>query len=281
MTITNKVSNKSVMPGVTAIPDVVDAPTIGTATVASPTTATVAFTAAATGGASTNFYAVSTPGSITTTSATSPITVSGLTTGTSYTFKTYGENSSGTWSAVQSAASNSITPDYTSAFESIATVTVGAGGSSTVTFSSIPQTYTHLQIRVTEQTNVFDRWRSIQFNGDTTTANYTLHSIYGTGSVVNVDWNSTSSDWYWYEAVSGHSTISMAGYIIDILDYTNTNKNKTIRFLGGHDNNGSGIVTLISKLWKNTSAINQIDLKVSSANFVQNSSFALYGIKSS
>jgi hypothetical protein len=164
-------------------------------------------------------------------------------------------------------------------YYSIATVTVGSGGSSTVTFSSIPSTYTHLQIRVTEQTSVFDKWRSINFNGDTTTGNYTLHSMYGNGSSAGTDWYSTGNDWYWYEAVSGHSTISMGGYIIDILDYASTNKYKTMRWLGGHDNNGSGIVALTSKLWKNTAAINQIDFKVSSATFVQNSSFALYGIK--
>lgn len=162
---------------------------------------------------------------------------------------------------------------------SIATVTVGSGGSSTVTFSSIPSTYTHLQIRVTEQTSVFDKWRSIQFNGDTTTSNYTLHAIYGNGSTVGSDWYSTGNDWYWYEAVNNHSTTSMGGYIIDILDYSSTSKSKTMRWIGGHDNNGSGTSAFISKLWKNTAAINQIDFKVSSATFAQNSSFALYGIR--
>jgi hypothetical protein len=164
-------------------------------------------------------------------------------------------------------------------FQSIATVNVGSGGSSTISFTSIPSTYNHLQIRVTEQTNVYDKWRTINFNGDTSTANYTLHSMYGNGANINVDWVGTSNAWYWYEAVSGHSTISMAGYVIDIFDYTSTNKYKTVRWLGGHDNNGSGIVALTSKLWKNTNAITQIDLTVSSANFVQNSQFALYGIK--
>jgi len=164
-------------------------------------------------------------------------------------------------------------------FQSIATVTVGSGGSSTISFTSIPSTYSHLQLRVTEQTSVFDKWRQINFNGDTSTSNYSLHSMYGNGSSVGTDWKSAASDWYWYEAVSSHSTISMAGYVIDILDYASTNKYKTVRWFGGHDNNGSGIVAITSKLWKSTSAITQIDLKVSSATFVQNSHFALYGIK--
>jgi hypothetical protein len=88
----------------TAIADVPDAPTIGTATI-SATTASVTYTAAATGGAVTTFTATSTPGSITGTGS-SPITVSGLSSGTSYTFTVSATNSTGTNT---SAASNSVT----------------------------------------------------------------------------------------------------------------------------------------------------------------------------
>jgi hypothetical protein len=92
----------------TAISDVPDAPTIGTATAgaAGSGQATVTYTAAATGGAVTTFTATSSPGSVTGTGA-SPITVSGLTLGTAYTFTVRGANSTGTSPA--SAASNSIT----------------------------------------------------------------------------------------------------------------------------------------------------------------------------
>lgn len=106
MTILNKVSNKTLMPGITPIPDVPDAPTIGTATI-SGTTASVPFTAAVTGGTVTTFTATSTPGSITGTSATPPVSVSGLTPGTAYTFKVKGTNSTAT--GPESSASNSIT----------------------------------------------------------------------------------------------------------------------------------------------------------------------------
>ncbi len=90
----------------TAIPDVPDAPTIGTAT-AGNASATVTYTAAATGGAVTTFTATSTPGSLTGTGS-SPITVSGLTNGTAYTFTVKGTNSTAT--GPESAASNSVTP---------------------------------------------------------------------------------------------------------------------------------------------------------------------------
>jgi hypothetical protein len=87
------------------------APTIGTATAGAggSGSATVAFTTPSDLGAgSITYTAISTPGSLTGTSATSPITVSGLTIGTSYTFRVFGTTPGGTGPA--SAASNSITP---------------------------------------------------------------------------------------------------------------------------------------------------------------------------
>jgi hypothetical protein len=96
-----------------AIPDVPDAPTIGAATNVGTSraynngSATVAFTAAATGGTATSFTATSTPGSLTATGAGSPLTVTGLQAGTSYTFAVTGTNASGTTPA--SSATSSIT----------------------------------------------------------------------------------------------------------------------------------------------------------------------------
>ena len=139
-------------------------------------TVSVAFTAVS---GATSYSVLSTPGSFTASGSASPLTVSGLTAGTAYTFQVRATNSVGTGG--YSAASNSVTPAVPLSFESIATAT-GTGSNSTLTFSSIPQTYKHLQIRVmsrgnaaTDQDNLL-----IRFNGDTG-SNYNSHYVFGTG----------------------------------------------------------------------------------------------------
>lgn len=121
------------------------APTIGTAT-AGNTTASVTFTAPACTGypaGVTSYTVTSTPGCITASGASSPVSVTGLTNCTAYTFKVKAQNSSGLFGPC-SAASNSVTPSaagsqsYTTAgtyswvapagVTSVSVVAVGGGG---------------------------------------------------------------------------------------------------------------------------------------------------------
>lgn len=167
-------------------------------------------------------------------------------------------------------------PRVTNSYESIATTTVGAGGSSSISFSSIPSTYKHLQIRGIGRAAAANNTR-IQFNGDTA-SNYRSHFLYGDGA------SAGAGDYYAYTAnYLGNSTSTanvVSAFVIDILDYTSTAKNKTTRTLMGCDTNGAGVVQLMSGLWLNSStAISSINLFVDSSTFAQYSSFALYGIK--
>lgn len=168
-------------------------------------------------------------------------------------------------------------------YESIATTTVGAGGTSTITFSSIPSTYKHLEIRslgANSATN--NQYVKLQFNSDTG-ANYAEHHLSGNGSTVTAGGNPSYNNggFYWGMGLPGTALSNVFGAgVTTILDYANTNKYKTVRSLDGFDGNGSGGVEIVSSLWQSTSAITSITLTVNgSNNFAQYSSFALYGIK--
>lgn len=245
-------------------------PTIGTAFVATATSASISFTPVSNAA---SYTVTSTPGSITASGTTSPIVVSGLTTNTSYTFKVKSNNPFG--SSAESAASNSVTPTSLS-YESIATVTVGSGGSTTVTFSGIPSAFAHLQIRGVYDADIQSD-QFIQFNSDTG-ANYSWHSLYGQGSTTTAI-NSTNATYSYFGYVANVTAVN--GAVIDILDYKDTNKFKTVRYVSGYDNNGSGFMFFGSGNWRSTTAISTITLSAfGTAKFVEGSTFALYGIRS-
>lgn len=166
-------------------------------------------------------------------------------------------------------------------YESIQTVTVGSGGSSSISFTSIPSTYKHLQIRHLFTVDTNDRVYRMRFNSDSG-SNYAFHELAGNGSSVTTyaSTSSTGIDGGYNYTASGFSTSYLGPGVIDILDYSSTSKYKTTRALDGIDFNGSGRVTLHSGLWQSTSAISSITLiPFTNGSFVQHSSFALYGIR--
>jgi hypothetical protein len=121
---------------------------------------------------------------------------------------------------------------------------------------------------------------STTFNGDSA-ANYAWHALIGNGSAASAGAGTSASNFVAFGRLSGTSTTNPTGVIMDILDYANTSKYKTVRSLGGVDNNGSGEVNLISGLWQSTTAINSIYLSPfnGAIGFSANTSFALYGIR--
>lgn len=161
----------------------------------------------------------------------------------------------------------------TNSYESISTVTVGSGGSTTISFTSIPSTYKHLQIRaMTNGTTSFNP--TITFNGDSG-SNYAWHYMDGNGSSATS--GAGSSQAYMISGGASSTANVFAGHIMDILDYGNVNKYKTMRILSGADKNGSGNIDLLSGLWMSTSAISS--LTIAGGTFNQYSTFALYGVK--
>jgi hypothetical protein len=167
-------------------------------------------------------------------------------------------------------------------FESIATTTVGVGGTSSITFSSIPSTYQHLQIRFMGRSLAVSSNDSIlvRYNSDSG-SNYVIHRLYGDGSTAGAQ--AFTSQTYTIAGDMPAATASLSQTqgvsIIDILDYGNTNKNKTTRILAGRDENGVGYAWFNSSLWINTAAITSITVLAGNGLLAQYSQAALYGIK--
>jgi len=168
-------------------------------------------------------------------------------------------------------------------YESIATFT-GNGSANSVTFSSIPQTYTSLQIRCFGMVTlgISTNRLKLNFNSDTGN-NYAYHSLIGDGSSVSTETGINQAAIDNMGTVMG-STYAPAPTIIDIHDYTATSRNKTVRSFTGADGNiasGSFRILLSSGLWMNTSAITSIDVALTNGSlaFTTSSVISLYGIK--
>ena len=162
-------------------------------------------------------------------------------------------------------------------FESIATVTVdSSSGASNIEFTSIPSTYKHLQIRGIVRGTGSISYQILRFNGDTG-SNYADHGINANGSSVTTFYD-VSNNTAGQQDVTATASI-FTGIIIDILDYANTNKYKTLRTLSGYDTNGAGNLSFRSGLWMNSNAITSIKLEPNTNNYAQYSQLALYGIK--
>lgn len=170
----------------------------------------------------------------------------------------------------------------------IASYTAPSGGSGgTISFTSIPQTFTHLELRLfgrTLNSSGTNYTAYFNFNADSG-ANYSRHILRGDGASASSDLSAASTASPWLCGVSLPSNTQTSGVfgvsISQILDYTNTSKNKTIKNLSGYDNNGNGMVSLSSSAWYNTAAINQITIIPDGGGFTQYSRIDLYGIQTS
>jgi hypothetical protein len=160
----------------------------------------------------------------------------------------------------------------------IATTTVGAGGSATIDFTSIPSTYTDLLIKTSFRSTTTNVWVQLAFNGLTT--NMTARLLQGDGSAASSA--SYSSALYNVLTNSSGSTASIFGSAdLYIPSYAgSTNKSYSIETVD-ESTTSSANMALQARLWTNTAAINQITLTAQSGLLAQHSTATLYGIKNS
>ena len=163
-----------------------------------------------------------------------------------------------------------------------------ASGSNTIDFANIPQTYAHLQLRVSGRST----WTGgnnanlyVTLNANTTTTNYAAHAFNGDGSTPVVQAFTSSSGIGYYVAYHALPTATaganiFGSVILDIFDYTNTSKNKVGKMIYGNDRNGSGIVGQSSSLFMQTGAVTSLQIGAD-ITLTAGSRADLYGITSS
>lgn len=164
-------------------------------------------------------------------------------------------------------------------YQAIATVTVGSGGAANIEFTSIPATYTDLQVLLAgRSTSAFvadDLF--IQFNSSS--SNFSYRTIYSTGSGTPTSGNGTTNN---LGVINGaNSTASVfSNSSIYITNYASSNS-KAISFENTIENNATrGDLIMVASLWANSAAITSIKL-LTGANFAQYSTATIYGIKNS
>jgi hypothetical protein len=167
----------------------------------------------------------------------------------------------------------------------------GTGSSDTITLSDIPSTYKHLQVRyvIKGVYNGSSTNGAVRFNGDSSTT-YRSHYLRGNSvAVASADGGGgTTAHMTFQDSIIGSQTDynnMFATGIMDILDYTSTSKNKTLRTLAGIVG-GSGLVNrtyVYSGLYISTNAITSITFQPqtfsSGQQFTSTSRISLYGIK--
>jgi hypothetical protein len=156
----------------------------------------------------------------------------------------------------------------TSTYEMIATTTLSSSQSS-ITFSSIPGTYTDL-VLVCNVTKTASSNTAFRLNSDTG-SNYSSTFLEGNGTTASSSrLTSTTQGSIDYS----DTTVNPVPSITHFMNYSNTTTNKTTL-----SRSGSEYVYAYVNLWRNTAAINTILVYAASGNYVTGSIFTLYGIK--
>lgn len=176
-------------------------------------------------------------------------------------------------------------PDNT--YTLISKIEVAAGASqSTLTFTSIPQTYSDLELRISchSPTNAGTDTLAIRFNNDTGSNYYTtLLQGYGSSGASGAQVGTGTQAWTGLIEDNANGANVFSPHIIRLADYTGS-RNKTILSEGYSDiNANAALLRLFGDTWNNSSAINRIDINILSAGsgylFGQYTNAYLYGIK--
>lgn len=159
-------------------------------------------------------------------------------------------------------------------YEPIASTTLGTAAVS-ISFTSISSAYTDLRLVFTGTTSTSTNF-TIRFNNDSG-SNYSWTWLGGTGSAAQSGRFTSATEYY------GNVTLQTTPqlYTVDVFSYTGSTY-KTALITESADKNGSGQLSRSVFLWRNTSAINRIDITAlygSTNTYASGTTATLFGIK--
>ena len=160
-------------------------------------------------------------------------------------------------------------------------IVVPSAGASSITFTSIPQSYTDLVVKLSTRTNQGSGpdYVYLQFNGNTSTSNYQGIFLRGNGSTVASSSNTAEGKIRAaITTTSGETASTFSNCEIYIPNYTSSNNKSTSSDWVPENNATATFMGITAGLWTQTSAITSINLALSSGSFVQYSTFYLYGV---
>jgi hypothetical protein len=161
----------------------------------------------------------------------------------------------------------------------IASSTVGSGGASSIDFTSIPSTYTDLQIFFSTRDNGGGPYNNLYVTFNGSSSGYSDRIIYGTGSAAASTSNSGAAQIaFAYSDQAGATANTFSNGIIYIPNYAGSN-NKSVSLDSVTENNATqSFAALAAGLWANSAAINRVTLTAAGQTLVQYSTAYLYGI---
>jgi hypothetical protein len=162
-------------------------------------------------------------------------------------------------------------------FELIASSTVGAGGAASIVFSSIPNTYTDLVLKLSVR-SVGTSTNAILLRLNGSSANGTIRAIEGNGSAAS-SWSDTSS-YAGNIPPSTYTASTFANNEVYIPNYNSSNFKSSSVDSVTENNATSALADLQANLWSQTAAITSITLAPNGTNnFAEFSTAYLYGVK--
>jgi len=165
-------------------------------------------------------------------------------------------------------------------YEAIATVTVGSGGAASIEFTSIPGTYTDLQILLSGRSTSVNPQENLMIELNGSSANFTRRALEGDGVTTPYSY-SGSTGLIAYTNGDGATASTFGNASIYIPNYAGSNYKSISTDAVEETNASTAYMQLTAVLWSDTAAITSIKLKPAANNFMQYSSATLYGIKNS